>query len=267
MKITPPFAYTDIVPFNKNQKVNLLRPGQAPAFSHGLNVLPISFSEFARAAHDYPIAFISFDQGRTFATMIIVGVEAGKNLFIRPDGAWDATVYSPAYARRYPFCMAKVTLDNVEQDQRIVCVEKRALDEKGDALFDDKGNAHARWTELEKLLHEYEVDLERSKEMCGIISDYGLLEPFNMQAVMNSGGGFNVTGMHRVDEKKLENLNASQVKTLFKKGIMGRIYAHLLSLENFARLIDRVAASPPPAKPLDAKTDSAKGKAQQKTLI
>ena len=36
-------------------------------------------------------------------------------------------------------------------------------------------------------------------------------------------------------------LNAAQHKNLIKKGIMGRIYAHLLSLDNFAKLLDRKA--------------------------
>ena len=50
-----------------------------------------------------------------------------------------------------------------------------------------------------------------------------------------------LTGMHRVDEKKIEDLNASQLKNLVKKGILGRLYAHLLSLDNFSRLLGRKA--------------------------
>jgi hypothetical protein len=48
--------------------------------------------------------------------------------------------------------------------------------------------------------------------------------------------------MHRVDEKRLENLNAAQLKNLIRKGFLARIYLHLLSLENFARLLERKAA-------------------------
>ena len=48
-----------------------------------------------------------------------------------------------------------------------------------------------------------------------------------------------MTGMHRVAEKNLENLNAAQLKNLMRKGYLARIYLHLLSLENFARLLDR----------------------------
>ena len=39
-----------------------------------------------------------------------------------------------------------------------------------------------------------------------------------------------------------ENLNAAQLKNLMRKGILARIYMHLLSLENFARLLERKAA-------------------------
>jgi hypothetical protein len=46
-------------------------------------------------------------------------------------------------------------------------------------------------------------------------------------------------GMHRVAEKKLEDLNTAQLKNLMRKGYLARIYIHLLSLENFARLLDR----------------------------
>ena len=81
--------------------------------------------------------------------------------------------------------------------------------------------------------------------MCAIVADYGLLEPFAMQATLakeKGGGAMQVTGMHRVSEKKLENLNTAQLKNLVRKGLMARIYLHLLSLENFARLLERKAA-------------------------
>jgi len=145
--------------------------------------------------------------------------------------------------RRFPFCMTTVTLDKVVQQNRLICVEKSHIDDKnGEAMFDAKGQPLAKWKEIEALLTEYEVDLERSREMCGILADYGLLEPFTMHAKFASGADpLNLTGMHRVDEKKIEHLNASQLKNLVKKGILSRIYAHLLSLENFARPLDRKA--------------------------
>ena len=56
-----------------------------------------------------------------------------------------------------------------------------------------------------------------------------------------------MTGMFRVAEKNLENLNAAQLKNLMRKGIMARVYMHLMSLENFGRLLDRKAGRGKPS--------------------
>jgi hypothetical protein len=141
--------------------------------------------------------------------------------------------------------MAKVTLDKVEQKDRLICVEKAFIDEQGgEQMFDAKGQPSAKWTDIERLLSEYETDLGRSREMCAILADDGVLEPFTMQATLNKGkgGAMHLTGMHRVSEKDLENLNAAQLKNLLRKGYMARIYLHLQSLENFARLLERKSA-------------------------
>ena len=202
----------------------------------------MSYTEFNVAHRDYPIVFSSGDEGRSFAPVAVLGLQAQENLFVHAE-AWTPDVYLPAYVRRYPFCMARVTLDNVEQAERLICVEKEYITEAGgEPMFDTKQEPLPRWKEVEKLLEEYEADLERTKEMCGILADYGLLEPFTMQATLNAGGAMHLTGMFRVDEKKIEFLNASQHKNLIKKGVMSKIYIHLLSLDNFGRLLDRKAA-------------------------
>ena len=151
----------------------------------------------------------------------------------------------PAYVRRYPFCMARVTLDAVQQSDRLICVEKDFIAseaEPGEALFDQKAEPLPRWSEIAKLLNEYEADLERTGEMASILADYGLLEPFTMQATVHGGTPLNLTGMHRVNEAKLELLTADQLRTLLRKGVLARVYAHLISLDNFGRLLDRRSA-------------------------
>lgn len=242
MDIKPPFGYKDIAPLNRDQKVRLLAPGEMPAFARELNAIPISYTEFALIAREYPIIFTSAGGNQDFAPVAVLGMVPGENLYDE-KGKWASQVYVPAYARRFPFCMTKVTLDKVEQQNRLICVEKSHLDEKaGEAMFDAKGQPVEKWKEIERLLTEYEVDLERSREMCGILADYALLDPFTMQAKFNSGAApLQLTGMHRVNESRIEHLNASQLKNLVKKGILARIYAHLLSLENFSRLLDRKA--------------------------
>jgi hypothetical protein len=244
MQISPPFGYHEVVPFLKTQKVRLLAPGEVPEFAQRGNAIPISHTEFQLVARDYPIVFTTGDGGKTFAAVAVLGMVAGENLFYA-SGGWRPGVYVPAYARRYPFCMARVTRDQVEQKNRLICVEKSCLDEQGEAMFDADGQPSAKWKDIERLLSEYEADLERSRETCALLADYGLLEPFTMQATLSKekgGGAMQLTGMHRVAEKSLENLNAAQLKNLMRKGILARLYMHLLSLANFGRLLEHKAA-------------------------
>ena len=250
MQIAPPFGYREVVPFLKTHKVRLLGAGEVPEFVQRGNAIPISHTEFQPVAREYPIVFTTGDGGKTFAAVAVLGLAAGENLFYA-DGAWAPKVYVPAYARRYPFCMAKVNVNQVERKERLICVEKSRLDETaGEAMFDANGKPTAGWSNLERLLSEYETDLERSREMCALLADYGLLEPFTMQATLKKelgGGAMHLTGMHRVAEKKLEELNTAQLKNLLRKGLLARIYMHLLSLDNFARLLERKGARAPAA--------------------
>lgn len=239
MQITPPFGYREIVPLNRNAGVKLPSPGTLPEFCIQTNAMPISFTEFAVAARDYPIVFASNDQGKTYAAVAVLGLANNENAYVR-NGAWEQGVYVPAYVRRFPFCMARVKMNESEQQNRLICIEKSHLADDGEKLFDDAGKPTERWTTIERLLREYEADLERTRELCAILADYQLFEPFTMQATPAGGASpINLAGMFRVKEDKLEHLNAAQHKNLFKKGIVGRIYAHLLSLENFGRLVAR----------------------------
>jgi len=242
MDIKPPYGYQEIVPLTKHHKVLLPEVRKLPVVFRNLTALPLSYTEFAMACRDYPIAFVSSDGGSTFVGMAVLGMENQQNLFVTAEGGWDPGVYLPAYVRRYPFCMTRVTVDGREQPERIACVEKRAINDKGEALYDPKGEPLAVWEERRKLLFEYEADLVRSDEMARTLAGLGLLETFTMQAVPTQGQPLAMTGMYRVAEQKLAELAPDTLKDLTQKGILARVYAHLISLSNFGRLLDRRAA-------------------------
>lgn len=248
MKIAPPFGYSEVVAFQKTHKVRLPQAGEVPAFVRQTNAIPLSFTEFQPAIRDYPVVFATGDQGKTFVPVAVLGMGPAENLLVA-EGRWQAGTYVPAYVRRYPFCMARVENAAAGQPSHLVCVEKAFLDDaKGEALFDAAGAATPRWGELDRLLSEFEADLGRTREMCAILADYGLLEPFSLQATLPGGAAKNamhLTGMHRVNDAKLENLNAAQLKNLLRKGVLARIYMHLLSLGNFSRLLERKASRAP----------------------
>jgi hypothetical protein len=250
MDIRPPYGYRDIVPLNKAHRVVLPRPRWVPADLRNSTGLPLSFAEFAPACRDYPIAFVSTDAGKNYVAMIITGIVARQNLFLLADETWDPAAYTPAYVRRYPFCMTRVSVDGKEQPERIACVEKRALSENGEALYDAKGDMLPFWEERRKLLFEFEGDLVRTEEMSRRLAELGLYEEFTMQAVPRQGEPVALAGMYRVAETRLNDLPAATFKELGQSGILARVYAHLISLANFGRLLDRHAArgaAPTPA--------------------
>jgi hypothetical protein len=248
MDIRPPYGYQEIVPLTKQHRVVLPESGKLPLVFRSMGALPLSFTEFAVACRDYPIAFISGDGGANYVPMVVLGIENQQNLFSTKDGTWDAGFYVPAYVRRYPFCMTRVTVDGREQAERVACVEKRAISDKGEALFDKEGEPLPAWQERQKLLFEYETDLLRSEEMCKTLAQLQLLEPFTMQAVPNEGDPLSLTGMHRVAEQKLAELSPEKLKEFTQNGVLSRVYSHLISMANFARLLDRRTNAAKPAE-------------------
>jgi hypothetical protein len=60
-------------------------------------------------------------------------------------------------------------------------------------------------------------------------------------------------GIHRVSRPALEALAGDQLQRLMSVGAMDKIFSHLLSLENFRRLLGRRSffAIKPPAKRAD----------------
>ena len=237
MRITPPYGYRELTPLLKTHRVVPVASRNLPAFALATNALPVTMAEIPVAGHYYPIVFSAGSAPNLFNPVAILGMSGAENLFVK-DGSWAAGAYVPAYVRRYPFCMTRVAMDEVSQEQRIVCVEADQLREDGEALFDMTGQPLPVWTETDQLLQEFEADLDRTAEMCSILADYKLLEPFTMQANFKVGGSFSLDGMFRIDEKRIELLSAGELKNLIKKGILGRIYQHLGSLTNFNRLTD-----------------------------
>lgn len=256
MDIKPPYGYQEIVPLTKAHRVLLPAPRKLPVLFRNLTALPLSFTEFSAAVHDYPVAFISGDGGRTFVAMAILGLEPQQNLFVTSDDSWDEHVYLPAYVRRYPFCMTRVTVDGQEQPERVACVEKRALKPKGEQLYDEKGEPLPAWENRRKLLFEFEADLARTEQMCQRLVELKLLETFSAQAEPSGEQAITLTGMHRVSEEKLHALPGDTLKELARTGMLARAYMHLLSLNNFQRLLDRRAArrgAGMAAKPVDTR--------------
>jgi hypothetical protein len=242
MKITAPYGYDEIIPLQHSHRV-LASPARTPAFCRKLNAIAISLAEFTVAARDYPIVFTSLDHAKSFAPVIVLGLAAGVNLFVDQAGEWERGAYFPAFVRRYPFCISKLYVDGEAKSERVVCVAKACVGADGSPLFDAEGQGTALWQAAERLLSEYEADLDRTAQMCAALARLQVLEPFTMELLSENRAQVKLAGMHRVSEAKLRDLKPASHKMLVNKGYMGLIYAHLHSLDNFRLLAQRAGVS------------------------
>lgn len=244
MQITPPYGYTEVVPLERSHRVLLPDPaaGTAPGFARGVNAMAISFSEFATAQRDYPIVFAAAGDGGDFAPLAVLGLAEAENLFVDGEGRWETGSYVPAFVRRFPFCTARIAGAPAASAERVICVERAWIDDGGIALFGADGAPTPAWVERERLLAEYEKDLETTAQMCAFLARLELLVPFTFEVRNGDQPGLTLNGMHRVDEARFAALNAANHKALASRGLAARIYAHLFSLANFARLAERAIA-------------------------
>ena len=71
-------------------------------FAKAGHAVPLTVGEFPSAASTGPIIFM----GEEKLPILVMGLNAGDNMFLQPDGLFEAGVYIPAYIRRYPFIFA-----------------------------------------------------------------------------------------------------------------------------------------------------------------
>jgi hypothetical protein len=236
--ISPPWGHQQVIPLLKSQRVRLTESGMAPAFSLNLHAVPLGASEFAAALRDYPIVFRRREQDGGFEAMAILGMQEGQNLFVMPDGRWDRRTYMPVYVRRYPFCMVDVA-GGSGSGERMICVDPQAVAPDGERMFDEAGVALPHWTVFERLLNEYQDELARAHRLGTTLHELQVLAPFSLRADLSSGFSLSLDGMYRVDRNKLGALDAQPLRSLIAGGEMEWIYAHLMSQENFLRLMAR----------------------------
>jgi hypothetical protein len=237
-QITPPWGHKHAVPLLKTHRVRLTESGVAPGFSRGLHAMPLGAAEFSVALRDYPIVFLRREQDGALEAMAILGMREGQNLFVMPDGRWDRRTYLPAYIRRYPFCVVSTPTQS-GANHRLICVDPDAQADEGARLFDEKGAPLPVWVEIERLLNDYEDELARARQLGATLQRLGVLTPFSLHADLFSGFSLSLNDMYRVDRDKLGALDARALRELIARGEMELIYAHLLSQENFLRLLAR----------------------------
>ena len=235
--LAPP-GYGKLVPLDRQRHGSLGLPdGNDHRWCAGLNAVHVSAAEFAKAAADYPIAFVRDEDSGEYAPVAVLGLRSRQNLFVDAQGRWQPHRYLPAAVRRFPFCIAELPQPK-GPPQRLVCVEEARLARGGTPLFNADGSPSPAWQQTQRLLEAIEGARLQTRVLSRRVEALGLLTPFDALALPKQGQRMRLQGLFRVDEERLQAVPGRDLRLMMRKQELRAIYAHLLSLENFARLMD-----------------------------
>jgi hypothetical protein len=171
--------------------------------------------------------------------MVLLGLRQNENLYINDAGQWEANVYIPAFVRRYPFVLAEKPV-GAEGDDFTVFLDEAYEGfgtSEGDRLFKEDGSDTELLTNAVKFLGEFQQHIARTQWFMEQLRKHDLLEPRNIRLEKKDGQSINLNGLFVVNEDKLRQLDEKTTHEFLREGVLGWIYAHLLSLSN----IDRVS--------------------------
>jgi hypothetical protein len=207
------------------------------AFAARTNALPIASGEFADAARDYPIVFVG-EEGGPFNVAALVGLRDRQNLMVDAQGRWATGCYVPAFARRYPFVLAKTEAG----DKLTVCIDEVYAglgNERGEPLFNADGSETPYLKRVLEFLQLFHTEAQRTAAFATRLKELGLLVP-KVINVDRGGERQSVNGVWIVDVAKLRSIDDARVVELYRSGYLSWIEAHLLSLGSLGRLAVRL---------------------------
>ena len=232
-----PPLYAKPVLLDANQHGNLsLKENAGYGFARPANVMMINAIEFVAAGRHYPIVFAGGDNP---APVVVLGMRAGQNLFVEPDGSWRRGAYVPAYARRYPFIFA----ESADKSKLGLCI-----DEASDLLVQSDVRPLFRNGERTQVIEQalsfctaFQREVERTKAFTEALKERDLLRDNRANIKMATGEHLAITGFKVVDEAKFNALPDDVFLDWRRKGWLALVYCHLLSTGSWAELADQQA--------------------------
>ena len=218
-------------------------------FMRQAHAVPITVTEFGLAASSYPIIFVGTDR----TPVAVMGVRQGQNLFVDANGRVPDDHYVPAFARRYPFVFAS----DDQSDRLILCVDRAApmVSNQPEVPFFENGEPTKFTNDAIEFCKEFERQRRATAEFTKMIRDLDLMEeksigfqPRDAQG-NESGPQQKVADYFAISEERLSALPDDKYLELRNNGALGACYAHLVSLLNWQKIIQRAIRTAPPAQP------------------
>ncbi|HEX6376188.1 MAG TPA: SapC family protein [Allosphingosinicella sp.] len=213
---------------------------RAPFLVHN-HAVPITVDEFVAVQRFFPIVF---SVGENPVPLALMGLNEGVNVFVDEEGKVLGEVYMPAYIRRYPFMLARLSPDAQELSLCFDPTSGLVGDfEEGQPLFDE-GKPSEATNNILKFCEEFELSAQRTVAFMQDLKAGELL--MDGEVSIQPAGveqPFVYRGFQMVNEEKLRDLSGEELQKMNKNGMLPLIHAHLFSMslvrEIFARQVQQ----------------------------
>ncbi len=192
------------------------------------HAVPITVDEFVSVQRYFPIVFAS---GESPVPLALMGLNEGVNVFFDAEGMPLGETYIPAYIRRYPYMLARLS---PEAEELSLCFDPTSdligAFEDGDPLFED-GKPSETTNNILKFCEEFEMSAQRTALFVKELQEADLLMDGEVTIQpSDSEQPFVYRGFQMIDETKLQELRGDELRKMNQSGLLALIYAHLFSL-------------------------------------
>jgi hypothetical protein len=233
-----PLFYNDLMPLNSRDHGKWRSKTTDKAkWLTGQHAIPLTVEEFPQAQRTLPIVFSSGDKPVPLALM---GLNEGVNVYVDAEGAVTEPVYVPAYARRYPFMLARL---NPDAKDLSLCFDPTTdlvgeFDE-GTPLFEGDKPSEACQQTL-NFCEQFEIAGQKTQQFMDELAKHKLLMEGEV-AIQQEGveQPYVYRGFQMIDENKLRELRGDVLRQWNQNGMLPLIHAHLFSLQLVTEIFGR----------------------------
>jgi hypothetical protein len=200
-------------------------------FARDTNSVPLGGNEFFAAVFDFPIVFT---EGNPPLPVAVLGVGNNRNAFIDAGGQWRPNTYIPAYIRRYPFILATglaAGQTHVAIDESAACFDA----DGGEKLFDDKGPT-AFTRQAVDFCRLFQAQLDIARAFGEALEAAGVLQPKRVDIQLPDGARVSLERFRIIEETRFEALPDATIIDWRRRGWLGLVYAHFLSMRRWQGL-------------------------------
>ncbi len=202
----------------------------SPELGDNQRFVAVVIGEFPALAMHYPILFSKDAETGRFYCGVMLGFDAGENLFI--EAQRDENLYRPLNLQRGPFYTAGEDLAIDLDHPRVTPAGERAL-------FGEAGEPSAYLQTVMALMRELKPGLERTKIFIDTLMQLRLIEALTIKSRFDDGSHREVTGLYTVNREALAGLPDDAVLDLFRRGYMQLIHLQLASLNHVSALAQK----------------------------